>query len=90
MIKVKELIKLYEGVFKIPYNKEILYNVLMEDYSDMVVNNIICETLHPENSIAKLFYHLKLFAEDEHIRIINEYNKMCIDNNVYTSKNINV
>jgi hypothetical protein len=42
-------------VKKVPYNGEILYNVLMKNYGTMQVNNLICETLHPDNVIAKLY-----------------------------------
>lgn len=42
------------NIHKIEYNGEILYNVLMHDYYKMNVNNLICETLHPDNIISKL------------------------------------
>jgi hypothetical protein len=42
-------------VKKYKYNGEILYNVLMETHETMNVNNLICETLHPHNIIAKLY-----------------------------------
>ena len=32
-----------------------LYNVLMEEYNIMLVNNMEVETLHPDNPIAKLY-----------------------------------
>jgi hypothetical protein len=40
-------------VIKVKYSGELLYNVLLEQHSTMKVNNILCETLHPENAIAK-------------------------------------
>ena len=43
------------GVIKVKYTGEILYNVLMEDHSRISVNNLICETLHPDNIVAKLY-----------------------------------
>jgi hypothetical protein len=43
-----------KGVNKIVYNGEILYNILMEKYDKVIVNNLICETLHPNNIIAKI------------------------------------
>jgi len=43
-----------KGVNKIVYNGEILYNILMEKYDKIIVNNLICETLHPNNIIAKI------------------------------------
>jgi hypothetical protein len=46
-----------DQVKKVPYKGELLYNVLLADgYGKMSVNNLICETLHPENRIAKLFF----------------------------------
>ena len=45
----------YKSVKKTPYHGEIIYNVLLEDYSFVNVNNLICETLHPRNIIAKLY-----------------------------------
>jgi hypothetical protein len=44
-----------EDVKKIKYNGEVLYNVLLDEHNVMSVNNIICETLHPNNIIAKLY-----------------------------------
>jgi hypothetical protein len=55
MIKAKEFINMFENVYKVKSKGEILYNVLMEKHDKMIVNNLICETLHPENSIAKLY-----------------------------------
>ena len=42
-------------VKKVKYSGEILYNVLLANYGVMKVNNLTCETLHPENVIAKLY-----------------------------------
>jgi len=42
-------------VKKVKYSGEVLYNVLLANHSLMNVNNLICETLHPNNAIAKLY-----------------------------------
>jgi len=55
MLRANDFIQLYENVYKIPYKGEVLYNVLMEEHDKLVVNNLICETLHPKNKIAKLY-----------------------------------
>ena len=34
----------------------MMYNVLLKTYEKMVVNNMVVETLHPTNKIAKLYY----------------------------------
>ena len=46
-------------IYEIKYNDETLYNVLLDKHSTMKVNNLICETLHPENKVA-LFYKEKI------------------------------
>jgi hypothetical protein len=46
-------------IYEIKYNDEILYNVLLDKHTTMKVNNLICETLHPENKVA-LFYKQKM------------------------------
>jgi len=38
---------------KIAYNGEPLYNILLEKYKTLKVNNVICESLHERNLIAK-------------------------------------
>jgi len=45
------------NVYKIKYNGEPLYNVLMETHYKMSVNNLICETLHPDNAVARIYTH---------------------------------
>jgi hypothetical protein len=45
----------FKGVSKVPYSGEVLYNVLMEKHELMIVNNMLTETLHPKNVIAKLY-----------------------------------
>ena len=54
MVKAKELVDGCEHVHFIPYNGEILYNVLLEKDCKMMINNLICETLSPTNVIAMI------------------------------------
>ena len=54
MVKANELVEVCEGVTRIPYNGETLYNVLMEKHDNMMINNVICETLDPKNIMAKI------------------------------------
>jgi len=67
-----------EKIVKVPYNGEPLYNVLMEEYDTMSVNNMTCETLHPNNLVAKL-YNSKLTPEFKQNMII-KMNKSIQDN----------
>ena len=55
MVKARDLVEVCQGVTAIPYNGEILYNVLLKKHEKMLVNNLICETLDPENIVAKIY-----------------------------------
>ena len=59
MIEAYKFIGIFKHVKKINYEGEILYNVLMEEYETIRVNNFICETLHPNNPIAKMYRFYK-------------------------------
>ena len=54
MVKACTLVDLCENVTFVPYNGETLYNVLLKKHDKMMINNLICETLHPENIMAKI------------------------------------
>ena len=54
----------------------------------MVVNNLICETLNPENGIAKLQILLQKLNPEQQQKIVEEYNNYAIKNNVFNSKKI--
>jgi len=53
-IEAYKFIGKFKEVTKIKYTGEVLYNILMERYNMVIVNNLICETLHPNHFIAKL------------------------------------
>jgi hypothetical protein len=77
MIEAQWFIGKFDNIYKVRYDGEILYNILMENYDKILVNNLVCETLHPENDIAKLY---KLFKKIDH----NEYNKLIKLYNCYS------
>jgi hypothetical protein len=65
MIESGYFLSHFIGVKKIKYNGEILYNILMDHYGYIIVNNLICETLHPDNIIAKLIKRNLLTPKDK-------------------------
>lgn len=54
-VEAKKFVTNFDGVTKVKYNGEPLYNVLMEKHDKMKVNNLTCETLDPNNIVAKLY-----------------------------------
>ena len=49
-------------IYKVEYNKEPLYNVLLKDYTTMNVNNLVSETLHPDNVISQKYLNNRAFG----------------------------
>ena len=86
MREANDFLGKFEKVVKVKYTGEILYNVLMEEYSQMRVNNLICETLHPSNVIAKLYSKKCKYTNYARDRIVVLLNK-CIQKKDYKSYN---
>jgi hypothetical protein len=77
MIKAGKLTHL-KGVKRIPYDKTFLYNIIMDRYSIIKVNNMFVETLHPLNMMKKLFTNnifLKL-SDNQKNRLIDKINSL--------------
>jgi len=75
MIKASEFVAKYKNVYKIKYTGEILYNVLMENYDRILVNNLICETLHPHSVIAQLYANFSHYNLEKQCILIKKYNR---------------
>ena len=54
MTKARNIVDMCENVTLVDYNGETLFNVLLKKHDKMMINNLICETLHPENIMAKI------------------------------------
>jgi hypothetical protein len=59
---------------------------LLKEHEKMVVNNLVCETLHPENLVAKLYEILEPFNEEEKYKLIEKFNAYIVKNKCYASK----
>jgi len=86
MIEAYKFVGKFKDVKKVKYNGEILYNVLMEEHEKILVNNLLCETLHPENIIAKLYN--SNFEEKYKNKLLNMMNESIIKNDVTSYKKI--
>lgn len=84
MHKAKEFVGKFENVNKIKYNGEILYNVMLKDHNKMMVNNMVCETLHPENKIGQFYKELQNYNVIIQQQLIKKYNDYSIKNNIFS------
>lgn len=87
MQKIKTLVGEVDGVKYVKYNQEVLYNVLLEEHDKMVVNNLICETLHPDNGVAKLYTVLPTLTPEEQNELITELNNRLLERKINKTKN---
>ena len=79
MTKARNLVDLCENVIFVPYNGETLFNVLLKKHDKMMINNLICETLHPENIAAKIS---TMKDGQKKNKAIQELSKIIKENNV--------
>jgi hypothetical protein len=84
MVQSKDLVGRLQNVYKVDYDGEILYNVLLKNHDKMIVNNLICETLNPKNGTAKMYMFFKEnnVSFEEQKKCIKEYNDYTIKNKV--------
>lgn len=61
-----------EGVTAVPYGGCVLFNVLLEEHATMRVNNMICETLHPNHRVAQM--HRLDMGETDRVQFIKILN----------------
>lgn len=73
LMECENLVQYVPTIYKIPYNKNILYNVLLDHYSVMSINNLVVETLHPNNMIAKIY--TGNYSQVQKNRLIHSLNK---------------
>ena len=85
LIRANDLVN-NESIHKIEYNEEILYNILMEDHEKVLVNNMICETLHPTNYVAQLYRVMDKLNHSERERLIKEVNRLVVKNKTFALK----
>jgi hypothetical protein len=53
LVQAKHFVGKINGVHTVPYDGKVVYNVLLQQHGVMSVNNMIVETLNPENKVAK-------------------------------------
>lgn len=75
MVKAEYLTFIFPNVYKVRYNKQPVYNVLLKQHSTMIINNLVVETMYPEHILAKISSG-NYTPEQKHILIksLNKYN----------------
>ena len=63
-----------DNIVKTKYNGETLYNILMDTHSMVVVNNIFCETLHPNNAVVQLNKFIEDLPSEKQEQVIKQFN----------------
>jgi hypothetical protein len=86
LIPAYRFLDISSDVKKVKYTGEVLYNVLLEKYYVMNVNNLICETLHPNNLIAKIYRNR--FTDEYNERVVHIMNYALENRNLYSYKSI--
>jgi hypothetical protein len=77
-------------IHPIAYDGQPMYNVLMEDYDVILVNNMVCETLDPDNKMADLHAHLKYMSHERQQMLVSKFNGISEGNASNTSKSVPV
>ena len=86
LIEAKNFINKFKNVYLIPYKGNVLYNILMKNYEILNINNLLCETLHPNHKIAKLFN--STYSEEYKYKIIRMINECTEKKNYEAYKKI--
>jgi hypothetical protein len=86
MMRSEDLVEKCEGVYRKKYERETLYNVLMEKHDKMMINNLICETLDPRNIMAKICGGK--YTKREKKKICDELNEALMKNDVNGCKKL--
>ena len=63
-----------DNIVKTKYNGETLYNILMDTHSMIMVNNIVCETLHPNNAVVQLNKFIENLPIEKQEQVIKQFN----------------
>jgi len=85
-IRSEDLVNMSSNVYRIKYHGETLYNVLLDKHDKMMVNNLICETLHPANIMAKIC--CGKYTTEEKKKIYAELNEMLANNDLTACKRL--
>jgi hypothetical protein len=79
MIKASLLLNKVGRVYKVPCSdNKPLYNVLMENYRGVNVNGLICETLNPNNMVAKMYLNETNYNNNQVVKMNNIMRNMYI------------
>ena len=85
MVPAHRFLTYSKDIKKVTYTGETLYNVLLATPGKMIVNDLVCETLHPENIIAKLY--TQTYTDEERTDLVMQLNESLTTRNLDMYKN---
>ncbi len=85
MVPAQRFLTYSKDIKKVTYTGETLYNVLLATPGKMIVNDLVCETLHPENIIAKLY--TQTYTDEERTDLVMQLNESLTTRNLDMYKN---
>ena len=59
MISAGYLVYMNENIEHVKNDGRAMYNILMKEYETVRANNMLVETLHPNNEMVKVFRYMK-------------------------------
>lgn len=81
-IASRKFVGIFPNVFYIEYNGEPIYNIHMSNHSKIIINNLICETLDPNNPIVVIYN--SSFSDETKNRVVDLLNKSIVDRDYIT------
>jgi len=79
MIPAKNFLDKQENIYRIKYDGQLLYNILMEEHNLITVNNMLVETLDPKNIVAHIYQ--KNISVEQKNKEINDLTIAYMSNN---------
>lgn len=82
MLAIKNFVN-NKTILYIKNTGEVLYNILLETQDVMMVNNMICETLHPDNFTSGIINKIQHMDNIEKNTLIKAINYKIISDHMY-------
>lgn len=83
LLPIKNFVNI-DGVDFIENNGEVLYNILLDSHEIMIVENMLVETLHPNNLLSQIYSKYGTCDNEIKTEHYNNINRELIENQVFS------